>query len=83
MMRLISQDGVYDLPYDMTILTRDGGQIVAGVIGEDTEVVMAEYSHEEDAIAELKRLHQNYGLMITPAFKFVGNLVHVRPLDEA
>lgn len=81
-MRIVSQDGQYDLPYDSSIVVRDGSNIIAGVIGEDTQIVMAEYPDEKSAIDELRSMHKSYGLMLTGVFVFSAPKRHIRALDE-
>lgn len=49
MMRIISQDGTVDIPYDQTALTRVGKEIYADSIKfEDLRI--AKYSTEEKAV---------------------------------
>lgn len=81
-MRLISQDYRYDVPYDQTILVRDGNFILAQVIGFETQLVMAEYTSEDDAIKTLKRIHSHYGRMDVGAIRFADTKLPIRSLEE-
>lgn len=57
-MRIISQNGVYDLPYDKCIVQIDGREINASPIGEpDSYYQMASYSTQEKAEDVMDNLH--------------------------
>ena len=43
-MRVVSQDGQVDMPYDSIIINRDGGVVLANIVGEEEgAIVVAEY----------------------------------------
>lgn len=57
-MRIISQNGVYDLPYDKCIIQIDGREITASLVGEpDSCYQMAFYSTQEKAEDAMDELH--------------------------
>lgn len=60
-MRLISQNGEFDVPYEITSLSRAGNIIRAYVpmVGEKG-TVMATYSTDEKAEKAMKMLHNTY-----------------------
>lgn len=60
-MRLISQTGDVDVPYEITPLSRTGNFIRAymPMIGEKG-TIMAQYSTEEKAIKAMEMLHNTY-----------------------
>lgn len=70
-MRIIDQEGRFDLPYDNIILTVDDGSIFA-VTHDGSEYLLALYvtDAEEKIRRELKRLHDAYDLMNTAVFRF-------------
>ena len=63
-MRLVSQNGEFDVPYEITSLSRTGNIIRAYVpmVGEKG-TVMAQYSTEEKAQKAMKALHKVYAGM--------------------
>ena len=63
-MRLVSQDGKFDVPYEITALSRSGNIIRAYVpiVGEKG-TVMARYSTNEKAQKAMKALHKVYAGM--------------------
>lgn len=63
-MRLISQDGKFDVPYEIAALSRTGNIIRAYVpiVGEKG-TVMAHYSTNEKAQKAMKALHKVYAGM--------------------
>ena len=63
-MRLISQNGEFDVPYEITSLSRTGNIIRAYVpiVGEKG-TVMARYSTNEKAQKAMKALHKVYAGM--------------------
>ena len=81
-MRIISQDGVYDIPYQSVVLAIDGNSIVAGIIGEESTIQMAYYSDPDRARYEMERLHLNYRLKLPGTFQFAKEQVRIRPLDD-
>lgn len=60
-MRLISQNGEFDVPYEITSLSRAGNIIKAYV--QMISVVMARYSTDEKATKAMKALHKVYAGM--------------------
>lgn len=69
-MRLISQDGDLDMPYENIILTRNGGVIYAHMDANSRGNLMAEYSSEELAIRAMKKVHNAYGNGLFAVFRF-------------
>nr|DAE15876.1 MAG TPA: hypothetical protein [Siphoviridae sp. ctu9a31] len=75
-MRVISQDGTIDIPYDYFSLSIAGAKIVSGMV-EDRNVFsifchnlsspngtkLAEYSTEAKAVKAMKMLKEHYGLL--------------------
>lgn len=63
-MRLISQDGKFDVPYEIAALSRTGNIIRAYVpiVGEKG-IIMAQYLTEEKAQKAMKALHKVYAGM--------------------
>ena len=60
-MRLISQDGTYDFPYEGCTLFIGEKGIVATPIGEpETAAVMAIYSSKEKLKKVMEKLHNQY-----------------------
>jgi hypothetical protein len=86
-MRIISQNGTIDVPYDMCCVWRQEEVIYCRVIGSDDNVMMATYSSEDKAekvIGWLMEKHLEYketcvGLSYTP---FVKPKMFRFPLDE-
>ena len=54
-MRLVSQNGEFDVPYEIAALSRTGNIIRAYV-----PIVMAQYLTEEKAIKAMEMLHNTY-----------------------
>lgn len=77
-MRLISQNGEFDVPYEITSLSRVGNIIRAYIpaIGEKG-TIMAQYSKEEKAEKAMKMLHNTY----TGAF-FAQNIEIPEDVEE-
>ena len=59
-MRIISQDGCFDIPYEQAVLTRRKEKIYADVADVIFEII-AEYSTEEKAIKAMEMCRQEYG----------------------
>ena len=65
-MRVISQDGWYDIPYEQAMLLRYGNRIYlmsqnfAGVERTISDPVIAEYSTEEKAIKAMEMCREKY-----------------------
>lgn len=60
-MRLVSQNGEFDAPYEITSLSRTGNIIKAYV--QMISIVMARYSTDEKAQKAMKALHKVYAGM--------------------
>lgn len=66
-MRVISQDGCYDIPYEQAMLLRYGSGIYlmsqnfSSVERIISDPVIAEYSTEEKAIKAMEMLRMKYG----------------------
>lgn len=58
-MRIISQNGTIDMPYDMCCVWRQEEVIYCRAIGSDDNVTMATYSSSEKAEAVEKLLRRN------------------------
>ena len=80
-MRVISQDGTLDVPYEMVVVKRFGNAVyflnrnLAGVENQVRDIELAEYSTEEKAKKAMKMLRKAY----------VGSIVmfkNVEPTDE-
>lgn len=60
-MRIISQDGAYDFPYERCSLWSSDANIVATPIGEpNTDVIIAHYSSKEKVKKAMQMLHNQY-----------------------
>lgn len=55
-MRIISQDGCFDIPYEQAVLTRRKEKIYADIIFE----IIGEYSTEEKAIRAMEMCREKY-----------------------
>lgn len=63
-MRIISQDGIYDLPYDKCTIWVERNEIIVIPIGEpDSSYPMAIYSTQEKAEKAMQLLHEAYSGM--------------------
>mgnify|MGYP006870997693 FL=1 len=58
-MRIISQNGTIDVPYDMCCVWRKEEVIYCRVVGSDDNVTMATYSSSEKAETVLERFKDN------------------------
>lgn len=58
-MRIISQDGCYDMPYEQTMLTNIGTKIYADNLAVK-ELCVAEYSTGEKAIKAMEMCRKKY-----------------------
>lgn len=61
-MRLISQDGKMNFPYEYTVVNRDENVILAFTVWSPFHMVIAKYSTEtlaRKAMRELNRLNEN------------------------
>ena len=65
-MRIISQDGTFDVPYEMVIIQRFDGKIyylnknLAGIEEVIEDIALAEYSTEAKAKKAMEMLQDNY-----------------------
>ena len=56
-MRIISQDGMIDLPYEMTAFHMDGGTIRMNMVGDTGKgTIIAQYSTQEKALKSLEQM---------------------------
>ena len=68
-MRVISQDGTIDVPYEMVVIQRFRNAIyflnrnLTGVEGLINDIALAEYSTKEKAIKAMEMLKEHYGLL--------------------
>lgn len=76
-MRLISQSGEFDVPYEIASLSRTGNviRVYIPMVGEKG-VVMAQYSTEEKAEKAMKMLHNTY------TGTFFSHNMHITENDE-
>lgn len=76
-MRLISQNGEFDVSYEIASLSRTGNIIRAYIpmVGEKG-IVMAQYSTEEKAEKAMKMLHNTY------TGTFFSHNMHITENDE-
>lgn len=58
-MRIISQNGTIDVPYDMCCVSRQEEVIYCRVVGSDDNILMATYSSSETAEMVLERFKDN------------------------
>lgn len=58
-MRIISQDGYYDLPYEQTVLSRGVKTIYADAVNVEN-IIIAIYSTEEKAIKAMEMCREKY-----------------------
>ena len=58
-MRIISQNGTIDVPYDMCCVWRQEEVIYCRVFGNDDNILMAAYSSSETAEMVLERFKDN------------------------
>lgn len=59
-MRIISQDGCYDIPYESIILQRLGTSIFGVTTGLQESITIARYRKEEKAIKAMKMCRDKY-----------------------
>lgn len=59
-MRIISQDGCYDIPYESIILQRLGTTIFGVTTGLQESVTIARYRKEEKAIKAMEMCRRYY-----------------------
>ena len=95
-MRIISQDGTIDIPYEMSAIRNDDKLIILCMAGETGKGnVVATYSTSEKAKKAMEMLHKEYGkhffgqggAMATanfyvPPFAFIPPKIFQFPQDE-
>lgn len=59
-MRIISQDGCYDIPYESIILQRLGTSIFGVTTGLQESITIARYRKEEKAIKAMEMCRKKY-----------------------
>lgn len=60
-MRIISQNGMIDVPYEMSAIRNDDGLIILCMVGETGKgSVIARYSTSEKAEKAMEMLHEKY-----------------------
>lgn len=59
-MRIISQDGCYDIPYESIILQRLGTSIFGVTTGLQESITIARYRKEEKAIKAMEMCREKY-----------------------
>ncbi len=59
-MRVVSQDGTLDMPYEMTSIFRNNNNVYCEGIGEEDGCVMGRYSTEEKAKKAMEELRCAY-----------------------
>ena len=71
-MRVISQDGSLDFPYEKSIvfIPRDTSEVRIQAIGEDDVGILAKYSNKRKAIKAMKMLREVYGAELAKVFQF-------------
>lgn len=63
-MRIISQNEIYDLPYDKCFVCLNKNNVMASPIGEpESDYTMAIYSKPEKAEKAMKLMHETYSGM--------------------
>lgn len=81
-MRIVSQDGDADLPYEKTWIRMIGRYIYAISMDFENPIVLARYRREDDAINAMKKCRQNYiDLKYNQTFKIPGGNVFQFPED--
>lgn len=84
-MRVISQDGVFDIPYEICSVWCRGSAVMCYMSGDNTHTVLATYSIEEKAKKAMEMLREEYGKCATGAnsyFAFVHPKVFQFPKEE-
>ena len=95
-MRIISQNGLIDVPYEMTALHYYDGLIKINMVGDTGKgTIIAQYSTQEKAEKAMFLLHKIYvkaplendakemGEFVYGTFKAVGNSGYVEPESNA
>lgn len=77
-MRVISQDGCYDIPYEKAVVSRLGRTVVAyplNDLGSSDYIQLASYSTEEKAIKAMEECSWTW-------WKYNGFMIFQFPADE-
>lgn len=79
-MRIISQDGTLDMPYEICTVWCRGSVIMCDMCGDNTNTILATYSAEEKAKKAMEMLRENYlsRMELDGGFDIV-NKVYVQP----
>lgn len=79
-MRVISQDGTIDMPYEICSVWCRGSVIMCDMCGDNTNTILATYSTEEKAKKAMKMLREKYltRMELDGGFDHV-NKVYVQP----
>ena len=81
-MRIVSQDGSVDLPYEQTWIRRFSGHIYAMTMNFKDPIVLERYKREYDAMNAMEKCRENYiDLKYNQAFKIPGGNVFQFPED--
>lgn len=59
-MRIISQDGTLDMPYEICTVWCRGSVIMCDMCGDNTNTILATYSAEEKAKKSMEMLREKY-----------------------
>lgn len=85
-MRIISQDGIFDIPYEQAVIQRFKGEIyflnknLTGIDDLVSDIVIAKYSTEEKAKKAMEMLREKYltRMELDGGFDHI-NKVYVQP----
>ena len=58
-MRVISQSGMFDFPYEQIVVCMDGNNVIARFVGIEKSNLLGSYSTEEKAEKAMEMLHKN------------------------
>lgn len=86
-MRVISQDGTIDMPYEICSVWCRGSVIMCDMCGDNTNTILATYSAEEKAKKAMEMLREEYGKYVSATgansyFAFVHPKVFQFPAEE-
>lgn len=59
-MRVISQDGMFSVPFDYTILMVEDCNILASTVDSPFNRIMAKYDTPEEALSAFRDMHRDY-----------------------
>lgn len=59
-MRVISQSGMFDFPYEQIVVCMDGNNVIARFVGIEKSNLLGSYSTEEKARKAMNILHEEY-----------------------